>query len=235
MKLLALAFVLLALAGCAVPQPAPVSPAPPGAPPAQKGASAKGAPAAATTNKVDSLPSPEALAVLATIPEPLGTAANPAATGGGAAKPAAAAGAAAGAGAAATAPKSIPAPAAAFDSLRVDTQSEGGNVPVPTPTEPLGAAAVAPAVAPVVAAAPAAPDTCWRIQVGAPSERAKGKSLRDAAESLLMVPMIVDHEAGRYKVRSRDCLSHTAAESLRERANASGFKGVFLVRVPGTP
>ena len=231
MKRLALVLAILALAGCAVPQPAPVSPPPPGAPAAPKGAPAKAAPGGATTNRVDSLPSPEALAVLATIPEPLGTAANPA-TGGGSARPAAPGAAAAGA--AATAPKSIPAPAAAFDTLRVDTQSEGGNVPVPTPTEPLGAAAVAPAARPGVAA-PSGPDTCRRVQLGAPADRAKGKSLRDAAESLLMVPMIVDREAGRYKVRSRDCLSKTAAESLRERANASGFKGVFLVRLPGSP
>jgi hypothetical protein len=31
-------------------------------------------------------------------------------------------------------------------------------------------------------------------------------------------------------VRTRECYSRTAAESLRDRATASGFKGVFLVR-----
>jgi hypothetical protein len=31
-------------------------------------------------------------------------------------------------------------------------------------------------------------------------------------------------------VRSRDCVSRAAAESLRDRAVATGFRGVFLVR-----
>jgi len=44
----------------------------------------------------------------------------------------------------------------------------------------------------------------------------------------------VDHEAGRYKVRSRDCLTRAAAEKLRARANDSGFQGAFLVRTPVT-
>lgn len=206
------AAALLALAcaagGCAAPARAPV-PAP--APPAAAGTPAPvrpapGAPAAAV---VDSAPSAEALAVLATIPEPLG-------------------------GATAMA---RPAPPEAYDTLRA-----GRDVPVPARTEPLARSAPMPeapppaaAGAPPAAAAPAAaaPDTCWRVQVAAPAERERGRSIRDAAESLLMVPMLVDREGGRHKVRTRDCLSRAAAESLRDRALASGFPGVFLVRFGG--
>ncbi len=181
---------------------------------------------------VDSTPSPAALAVLAGIPEPLGPGATPApatrpARPATPAKPAE--------------PVVQVAPEAAFDT-RTEVPASG-DVPVPAPTRPLGAPTVAPPVAPPVAApvvapvappaASAPPDTCWRVQVAAPADRAKGKSMRDAAESLLLVPMIVDREGGRFKVRSRDCLSRTAAESLRDRAVASGFKGVFLVKLPG--
>ena len=177
--------------------------------------------------------------MLATIPEPLGPTAPAAAPAGGNAAKKGAVATGAAAGVAAAAPKSVPAPPETFDSLRVDTQSApSGDVPVPSPTEPLAPVAIAPAVAapvaPPAATVPAVPDTCWRVQIGAPAEREKGKSLRDAAESLLMVPMIVDREGGRFKVRSRDCMSRTSAESLRERATATGFKGVFLVHLPGT-
>lgn len=216
MRRVALAALALALAGCAAPLAPPAvrtaPPAPSAAPPA---AAVPGAPAAAVR---DSSPSPEALAVLASIPEPLGGAP-------GTVRPA---------------------------QAPPDGTPPAGEVPVPAPTRPLAAPAPLPAsappptapapgsaappvtAAPPAAVTPAAGDTCWRVQVAAPADREKGKAVRDAAESLLMVPMIVDREGGRFKVRSRDCLSRRAAESLRDRAAQSGFPGVFLVRIPGT-
>lgn len=205
-----LAALALAAAGCAAPLSPPVlTPAPPAAVVAPPRPSP--APAAAVR---DSSPTPEALAVLASIPEPLGGL-----------------------------PATVrPNPPETPDTPR--TEPPARDVPVPARTEPLGApqplpAAEPPPVAPVApvapaVAAPAAPDTCWRVQVAAPADREKGKAVRDAAESLLMVPMIVDREGGRFKVRSRDCLSRRAAESLRDRAAQSGFPGVFLVRLAGS-
>lgn len=226
----ALVLGAFALAGCAArPVELPVAAPPPATAPAP----APARPATPAAAAVDSTPSPAALAVLASIPEPLGPAATPAP----ATRPARPA-----APAKAPEPAVQAAPEAAFDTLRTEVPASG-DVPVPAPTRPLGAPTVAPPVAPPVAApvlppaaappAAAPPDTCWRVQVAAPADRAKGKSMRDAAESLLLVPMIVDREGGRFKVRSRDCLSRTAAESLRDRAVASGFKGVFLVKLPG--
>ena len=93
-------------------------------------------------------------------------------------------------------------------------------------------AAPVPDTSPVAVSAPprpAGPDTCWHVQVGAPTERARGRQLLAASQSQLLVPMEVVHDHARYKVRSKQCLSRTAAESLRHRAVASGFKGVFLV------
>lgn len=207
--LLALA---LAAGGCAAPARAPVpAPAPPA--PAVAPAPVRPAPGAPAAAVVDSAPSAEALAVLATIPEPLGGAPG----------------------------VGRPAPPESYDTLRA-----GRDVPVPARTEPLArsaplpeaappppTAAAAPPAATAAAAPPAAPDTCWRVQVAAPAERERGRSIRDAAESQLMVPMLVDREGGRFKVRTRDCLSRAAAESLRDRALASGFAGVFLVRLAG--
>lgn len=203
---------VLALAGCAAPVPAPVRPAAP--PPAATGAPAAPAPGAPATARPDSAPSPAALAVLATIPEPLGGAA---------------------------APVGMPAPVEAYDTLR--TQVPATDVPVPAPTAPMQAPVVRPEVLPPAEPPPPPPpapaaapgDTCWRVQIAAPSERDKGKTIRDAAESLLMVPMIVDREGGRFKVRSRDCLSREAAGALRARALDSGFKGAFLVTLPVAP
>ena len=57
--------------------------------------------------------------------------------------------------------------------------------------------------------------------------------MQSAARSLLLVPMVIVPEAGRFKVRSGPCLQRVAAEALRDRAVASGFRGVFLVRDPG--
>ena len=67
------------------------------------------------------------------------------------------------------------------------------------------------------------PDTCWRVQIGAPKLRAQGESLRAASESLLLVPMVVEHEAGLYKVRVRDCMARAAADAMKRRAVQTGF------------
>ena len=204
----------LAAAGCAAPLSPPVL-AP--APPAAVVAPPRTAPAPAAAVR-DSSPTPDALAVLASIPEPLGG----------------------------LPPTVRPAPPEPPETPRAEPPAR--DVPVPARTEPLGSpqplpAAAPPPVAPPpvappavapAATAPAAPDTCWRVQVAAPADREKGRAVRDAAESLLMVPMIVDREGGRFKVRSRDCLSRRAAESLRDRAAQSGFPGVFLVRLAGS-
>jgi hypothetical protein len=226
----------LGLGGCAAPAALQPAAAPPVA--TQLPASPPESPVA--TGR-DTTPSPEALAVLATIPEPVPAAA-----------PASPAGSVRGA------PRSMPVPPPEPDTLARAIESslvaadtvvtaDTSSVPVPVPTRPLGAdeprhlpapalpestATAAPPAAPAAVAppTPSAPDTCWRVQVGAPAERARGRVLRDAAQSLLLVPMIVDHEAGRWKVRSRDCLPRPVAETLRDRAIASGFQGVFLVR-----
>src|SRR5262249_17849156 len=122
----------------------------------------------------------------------------------------------------------------------------------PEPTTPLGAApppgadttqAAAPATPPPPStpppaltqpppstpARPAAPDTCWVLQVAAPPERARAEQMRAAAESQLLIPMTIEHEAKRYKVRTRDCMSREAADRLRGRAVSSGFSGAFRV------
>ena len=48
---------------------------------------------------------------------------------------------------------------------------------------------------------------CWRLQVSAPEEKAKAESRRGAAESLLLVSMVIEFEKGLYKVRTHDCLT----------------------------
>jgi hypothetical protein len=68
------------------------------------------------------------------------------------------------------------------------------------------------------------------LQVAAPAERDKASSRHDAAQSLLLVPMVIERESGLYKVRSRDCMTRAAADALRRRAIDSGFAGSFVIR-----
>jgi hypothetical protein len=181
----------------------------------------------------DSLPSADALAVLASIPEPL-------AADSGAPAPA-------GRGVRSEPPATRVDSSAARPSSPTSAEADS-SAPVPSPTVPLGSGpqstTAPPPELPALPLAPppmtphpppaaTPPDTCWRVQVGAPLDRTKGKQLRDASESLLIVPMIVDRESGHWKVRTRDCLPRETAENLRARAVASGFKGVFLVRTVG--
>ena len=217
--------VALALAGC---EPLPPAPGAVPAPRAGSGATAvkpfatTSPPAPRAIAPADSLPSPEALKVLESIPEPLRVteqvsppAAAPAATA-----------------------------SAAADTTAAD--SSAADVPVPEPTLPLGerrrvsmdststSPGGAPPAAPPPATAPGAtaPDTCWRVQVLAPRAGAEAERVRATASSLLLVPMVVEQESGRYKVRTRDCLTREAADLLRRRAVESGFTQAFRVSGP---
>ena len=237
----------------AAARPAPPSSMPQGAGPAKgSGASAR------SLTRVDSLPSREALEVLKSIPEPLppgervpapprsALAADPTVE-------------------SAADSSAAPADSAAADSSGADSRSDAGQVPIPSPTVPLGdrqgsltrpadTLATSPgggatgrspstpagngaAPAPGAKAPPAAPpalsaaaDSCWRIQVAAKPEAARAQALRDAAQSQLLVPMVIEIEKGLHKVRSRDCLGAAAAERLRHRALAAGFAGTFRYR-----
>lgn len=141
------------------------------------------------------------------------------------------------------------APAESADSLRTPTtdaadDSSNAGVPVPALTQPLVQPSspglvmpdtLPPSGPPAVAESPARPATpvtdgaCWRVQVAAPEQRDMAESRRDAAQSLLLVPMTIETEAGLHKVRTRDCLTREAADAIKRRATDSGFVGVFLV------
>jgi len=224
----AAALTALALAGCAgglghvspapgatpaaAPHPAPA--AHHEAAPTPGSATAPGSATNPVAARVDSTPSPEALAVLKTIPEPLGGSAE---TG-------------------AEHPDTTAAPPDTSASL---------TVPVPAATTPLGQgagaatqglpdrAAIPPAAASAggaaAAAASASPDTCFRLQVGAPTDRAQADALVQLASSQLLTPFVIEHEQQRFKVRARDCMSRGAANALKTRAAQSGLKGAFLV------
>ena len=203
-----------------VPPPAPSSAVVPGAP----------MPAA-----VDSGPTPEALAVLGTIPEPLSPAERvpppaQAATGG--------EGGLASAMDTSAADRST-ATGAATAQARSDSASV--QVPVPSPTAPLGErqgaggqalpdSVFVPSTKPT--AAPAHPDTCWRLQIGAPPEKAKAEALQSVASSQLLTAFVIEVEKKRYKVRTRGCMERGAVIALRARAQQAGFKGSFLIEAP---
>ncbi|MFN8587763.1 MAG: SPOR domain-containing protein [Candidatus Eisenbacteria bacterium] len=258
LRLVWAAAALAALASCAPALREPASL--PGAPPAASTPPAPATPRPAAPRSgpsfasPDTVPSPEAVAVLASIPEPLGETA-PATKGrrppANAPKPAPTP---------APVPVNVPAPAEAADSLQAGqappsdappaaaaAAPDTGTIPVPAPTRPLGADATPAAPTPPPAtpaapaptfeetAAPAAADTCWRVQVGASSQRAKASRLRSAAESQLLMRMVVERERNLWKVRTQDCVGRGTAESLKARAIASGFQGVFLVRYVKRP
>ncbi len=225
---------------------------PPGAVPPPPAASARTSPVPApaparveprreparTAAAVDSTPSQDAERVLATIPDPLSPAQQALSPARDTLRRAV----------------SAVAPEAAYDTLRIE-RAPGGEepgVPVPSPTQPLGnvppvtfapaeSTLVAPArnesqpSAPPATATPAsAPRTaaageCWRLQVAAPVEQAMAASRRDAAQSLLVVPMVIELERGLYKVRTHDCMTRAAADALKLRATDSGFEGAFVV------
>jgi hypothetical protein len=77
----------------------------------------------------------------------------------------------------------------------------------------------------------AKPDTCWRVQVAAPTDKDEAEKKREAASSILLVPMTIETEKGRYKVRSTDCMPREVAERLKGRAVDSGLDGAFMMVV----
>lgn len=237
--------------GTSMPAGRPAVPSPmPGAPSTRRG----GATAAQTPTVVDSLPSREALQVLKTIPEPLSpgerlaapsrsalaadtTAESAADSSRAAAGPALADSSAAGSGARDSVQVPTPSPTVPLgdrpgslvhpaDTLATSTGAGAGGAG----SSPPAGAATSPAMSPAPGkAAPSSvpADSCWRIQVAAKPEAARAEALRDAAQSQLLVPMVIEIEKGLHKVRSRDCLSAATAELLRHRALAAGFAGTF--------
>jgi hypothetical protein len=67
------------------------------------------------------------------------------------------------------------------------------------------------------------------VQVAAPATREEAESRLEAAQSLLVVQMTIVPEKGLFKVRTSDCMTREAADSLKRRALDSGFDGSFLV------
>jgi hypothetical protein len=211
--------VAATLAGCAAAAP-PAHPAAASVPPP----SAAGAPPARPRVPADSLPSADAIAVLSSIPEPLGP--------GEQVPPPA------------LAPAVAAAPRVTADSLADNAGAAPDSIPVPAETAPLGDAPgtlarpalpdTTPPPPPPVAAAtpakPAGPDTCWRVQFAAPAKSAEAEMRRSAAQSLLMVPVVIEKKAGLFKVRTTECLSEDAADRLRARARSSGFEDAFRFR-----
>lgn len=229
---------------------APLSPPVSAAPGRATAPGAAGTPAYAA---VDSTPSSEALAVLGTIPEPLNPSEHVPAPGievraaspapGNVPEPAAPE-----SGVVVPADSAMVAPTDSATVGRVDStamapaESTGTGVPVPEPTLPIGErpgeagqalpeSALVPS-APAGRANAARPDTCWRLQIGAPPEQAKAEALQGVASSQMLTPFVIELEKKRYKVRTRDCMDRAAVDALRARAERSGFKGVFVVKAP---
>jgi len=222
------AALLAFLAGCATlppptpaPRPQPPAPAAPVPPPEsptpgpQVGTTASGgtitihqAPAA-----VDSTPSDDALAVLSTIPEPLGASGSSDTVGVPVPAPTQPLGDRSGTRATAAPPETLTAPV---------------SPPAAAPVSPSGTAPAAAAAS--AGAGTAGADSCWRVQVAAPPERERAERMVDAARSQLLVPFVIEQEGGLFKVRVRDCLSAAAANDVRRRAAASGFAGAFRFR-----
>jgi len=245
----ALCVLLAGAAGCAPVTPSPTGAAPPPAAPSQ--AATPGRPVSGTAPpaaRSDSLPSADAERVLASIPEPLsasqqvppdstkrrsvvapeaaydtlraqlqpdaGTVPVPAAT------------------------PVTAAPVVTFAPPESTTRAAPvatGSATAPATTAPATPAAARDSAA-VTGAAPAsgaaatpASGPCWRVQVAAPATRAEAESRLEAAQSLLVVKMVIVPEKGLFKVRTADCMSREVADSVKRRALDSGFDGSFLV------
>jgi hypothetical protein len=227
---------VLAWVGCAPLPPmstrTPVPPSagkPPGTTPVPRSA-----PAPVSIVPADSTPSREALEVLDSIPEPL--------TPGQRIPPPSRSEAEAAADTAAETPGAdvpVPEPTLPLGERRraaTDSAAASGGAAPRAPQGPSGPTnptppAAPPSTAPSSAAPPsAAPsDTCWRVQVLAPINADEAIQARDAASSLLLVPMVVEREQGRYKVRTKNCLTRTAADLLKQRAVQSGFAKAFRI------
>lgn len=216
----------LALAGCAN--------VPPYAPPASRGSAPvpRAAPASSPSPTpvvpalqpaaaaADSAPSRDALDVLATIPEPL--------TPGERVPPPEVAPSSAAADDAGSAEVPVPAltPVLGERPLPVVVASADST---PPPASPAARALADPPAVPLPGS-PAAADTCWRVQIAASAERAKAERYLEAGRSQLLAPLQIEDERGLFKVRTRDCLSGSAADGLRRRALDAGFDGAFRFR-----
>lgn len=198
----------------------------------------------------DSLPSAQALQVLGRIPEPLtaeqqtsAPARRPALT-----TPVAGRNTVATErlvnGTALAAASTVSPPSASRDSAR--TSESGADVPVPAPTQPIvvpvSSTLVMPDTLPAAPVrttptldAPTVASGTWCVQVAAPEDMAKAESRRDAAQSLLLLPFVIETEKGLHKVRTRDAWTREAADAIRQRAIGSGFEGVFLVDRAAAP
>ncbi len=240
----AIGCVLALLAGCApMPGLAPTQAPPQSSSPAPAAHPHPAGSAAAVPAPADTTPSSDALAVLATIPEPLPP------------------------------DQRVPAPSeeAAVDTALTDTTA--ADVPIPSPTQMLGERRVIPTVDTTTTAPPSQPQPqpenpappaatpttgtpaapspqqsappatasppasaarptgseCWRVQLAAPLVKSEATQVRDAASSLLLVDVVIEYQGKRYKVRTQECLTRDAAELLRKRAVASGFTQAFRI------
>ena len=126
----------------------------------------------------------------------------------------------------------MPSPTLPLGNDSAGTLHMPDTLTAPPPTTP----ATTPPPMTVEPAKPSAPASdkppageCWRLQVAAPLEKAKAESRRAAAQSLLLVPMVIEFEKDLYKVRTHDCMTNAAAESLKKRAEDSGFDGSFVL------
>src|SRR5436190_1937484 len=127
-------------------------------------------------------------------------------------------------------------PGAVDTAVIVPADTVRADVPVPAPTQPLkqaptiAAGALIASQPPPPPEKPAVPDTCWRLQVGAPADKVEAEKVRKAAASQLLVPFVVELEKSRYKIRTQDCLDAAGVESMRGRAKLAGFPEAFRVR-----
>ncbi len=221
---------LLPLFACLVA--AACAPVPATGPVAQPGTVTTGgsggapSPARPTAAAIDSGPSADAEAVLATIPEPLDSSLRvpppvPAEADTGAAVPVPVE----------TVPLGV---GSAVDSLFAApgaTAAPGTPPPTGGATGAGAAAGAGAAGAGTAAGTPARPaGPCFRVQVAAPDNAPEADAKRAAATSLLLAPFVVDKEGKLFKVRSRDCLDDAAATRLRDRAVNNGFDGAFKVK-----
>jgi hypothetical protein len=196
---------LLALTGCAIQQPPAPAPASPPVPaPTPVGTTASGGTITVNTPAVvDSAPSPEALAVLRTIPDPLGRPES--------------------------ADSSEPDTAGVPVPSPTDPLGDRPGSRPPPPSENTVPPPAVPRASPPdsVSTAPGPNEPCWRVQVASAPEAERARRLAEAAGSQLPATFVIEREGGFSKVRTRDCLSGEAANALRARALASGFDGAF--------
>ena len=225
------AWMFLAACGTAPPKQ-PVFPPPPGA--AAIDTSRSTLSGGSVPAIVDSTPTPEAQALLRTIPEPLppGEQVPPPEPGTLTTVPPAAAGR--DTGAAGQAP--VPAPTVALGQ-RPPPASPSPASPPPS-SSPSSSPAPSGTVTGTGAPRPTSPPPsgeCWRVQVSASTTRANADRARSTAESVLMVPMVVEQEGAYFKNRTRDCLDRDSADRLKARAVAGGFTGAFRLAGAARP